>query len=222
MRFEIAQSVPSEGSISAEDLAIKVGLPADILKRIVRYSIGNGLFSEPTEGYFAHTKFSAYLAEHEHVRDIASIASEELAIMNLHMAETLSQQKVRGSEGPAAAFNVAYPDLPNAFAYIGADPTRGQRYHKYQAGRTKLPMWDVKHLVNSWDWADKIGNGTFVDVSEPSSHHTCSKNPITNTGSESLVGHQDTHVWHWPPSAQMLLSSSKTLTRTACNKVESA
>lgn len=137
----------------------------DIVTRVVRYSICNGVFCEPTKGQFAHTKFSAYLAEHEHVRDIASMATGELAIMNLHVAETLAQQKENGSKGPEAAFNLAYPDFPNAFAYIGANPTLAQRYHKYQVGRTKLPMWDVEHLINSWNWAEKIGNGMFVDVS---------------------------------------------------------
>ena len=165
LRFDIAQGIPVDSSISAEDLASTVGLPVDVLTRVVRYAITNGIFREPSKGKFAHSTISAYIAKHEYVRDIASIATQELANMNLSLAEALTQQHMTGGKSPAAAFNVAYPDFTNAFEFIGSDPGRGQRYHKYLAGRTQLPLWDVQHLVRSWNWAEKIGSGTLVDVS---------------------------------------------------------
>jgi 6-hydroxytryprostatin B O-methyltransferase len=165
LRFDIAQAIPADGSISAEDLASKVGLPLDILNRVVRYAITNGIFREPSKGKYAHSNISAYVAKNEHVRDIASIATQELSIMNLNLAEALTQQKATGGKSPAAAFNIAYPDFATAFEFIGSDPGRGQRYHKYLAGRTQQPLWDVEHLVSSWNWAEKIGSGTLVDVS---------------------------------------------------------
>lgn len=166
LRFDVAQKIPADGSISADDLAGKVGLPVDILTRVVRYAIANGLFREPSKGRFAHSSISAYVAQNAHVRDIASIATGELAIMNLNLAEALEQQRLTNGKSPVAAFNVAYPKFNNAFEFIGGDPGRGQRYHKYLAGRTQLPLWDVQHLVSSWDWAEKIGSGTLVDVSK--------------------------------------------------------
>lgn len=172
LRFDIAQGIPVDSFISAEDLASTVGLPVDVLTRVVRYAITNGIFREPSKGKFAHSTISAYIAKHEHVRDIASIATQELANMNLSLAEALTQQRMTGGKSPAAAFNVAYPDFANAFEFIRSDPGRGHRYHKYLAGRTQLPLWDVQHLARSWNWAEKIGSGTLVDLGG-SSGHTC-------------------------------------------------
>lgn len=165
LRFDIAQKVPVDGFILAEDLASAVGLSVDLLTRVVRYAITNGIFREPSKGKFTHSTISAYIAKHEHVRDIASQVTQEFATLNFSLAEALTQQHTTDGKSPAAAFNVAYPDFANVFEFIGSDPGRSQRYHKYLAARTQLPLWDVQHLLRSWSWAERIGSGTLVDVS---------------------------------------------------------
>lgn len=64
------------------------------------------------------------------VEDIASIASDELAVVNLHMAEAMLQQLPTSRIQTFQCICVR--------KYIGAHPCRSQRCHKYQAGCTKL------------------------------------------------------------------------------------
>ncbi|RMZ83312.1 hypothetical protein DV737_g1686, partial [Chaetothyriales sp. CBS 132003] len=172
LRFEIPQKVPQGSSICATDLATATGLPIHLLNRVLRYAITNGIFIESKVGEFAHSPISAYVAEHAHVRDIANIATRELANINLGLAEALTKQYTDSKNGTIAAFNVSYPGFTDAFQFIASDHDLSTRYHRYLAGRVRTPLWDIRHLVQSWDWATKIGKGTLVDLGG-SSGHTC-------------------------------------------------
>lgn len=163
MRFDIPQNVPFGTSISAKDLAAAVGLSEDVLTRSVRYAIGNGIFCEPTAGYFAHSASSAVLAHDEHLKNIALTGTHELSYILLKLADTLKLQQAKDAEGPQAAFNVAYPEYDNVFEFLSKNPASAGRYHLYMVGRAHTSRWSMRHLQTAWDWAS-VGSKTMLDV----------------------------------------------------------
>jgi 6-hydroxytryprostatin B O-methyltransferase len=163
IRFEIPQKVPFGSSISAKDLAVAVNLPEDTLTRCVRYAIGNGIFCEPTAGFFAHSAASASLARSEHLRNIVLFGTHELSYVLVRLADALKLQQEQKEKAPQAAFNVAYPDFNNAFEYFSGNAISGQRYHHYLLGRVNTSRWSIHHLITAWNWAS-VGSGTIVDV----------------------------------------------------------
>lgn len=163
LRFDIAQHVPLEGSISVKDLASAVGLPEDIVARSVRYAIGNGIFYEPDAGRFAHSASSALLAYNDHLRSIAVIGTRELSYILLRLGDALMIQHKSGREGPQAAFNLAYPEYHNVFEFLAKDPALAQRYHKYMVGRAQTSRWAIEHIITAYDWAS-LGSKTIIDV----------------------------------------------------------
>ena len=164
--------MPANGQISAVDLAAATGLEQGVLERIVRYAIGNGIFQEPEPAVFAHSAASALLGRSEHLRDIVSLSSDDMVRVISRQGETLQLQKDDPKNGPATAFNVAFPEYANVFEYFSKNPGVGQRYHKYLLGRIHTSRWSVEHLTSCWDWAS-IGTGTVVDVSDLLSTPNC-------------------------------------------------
>lgn len=57
--FDFFSAVPLDGSISYADLASKVGLPEERVRRFVRQAMTNRVFRESKPGYVTHTAASA-------------------------------------------------------------------------------------------------------------------------------------------------------------------
>lgn len=165
MRFEIATRVPLEGSIGAEALADKVGLPLAVLLRLLRYAIGNGLFIETAPGVFAHSAASAYLAQSTDLSAVGRMTTGWGAKNMLSIPEWLrQQQQQRGIAGPQAPFNVAFPEYENVFEQMDKDPEVARDYHAYMTGRAGLYRYSHANLNGAWDWST-VGAKTIVDVS---------------------------------------------------------
>ena len=156
--------MPPNGQISSDELAAATGLDQGVLERIVRYAIGNSIFQEPEPGVFAHTAASALLGRNEYVRDIVSLSTGDMIRVISRQGEALSHQLEDPTNGPATAFNVAFPEYADVFEYFSKNPEAGRRYHNYLLGRVHTSRWSVEHLTTCWDWAS-IGEGTVVDVS---------------------------------------------------------
>ncbi|KAI4240693.1 MAG: hypothetical protein LQ352_007576 [Teloschistes flavicans] len=171
LRFSLAQLVPLNGSIGSQDLATAANLPVDIINRTIRYAITNGLFEEASLGTFKHNASSALLARNEFLRDIAITGTGQLSYVLLHLADALEQQQKLPPEkgGPAAAFNLAYPDSHNVFEHLSKDPVAAGKYHKYMVGRHNTSRWALPHLIAAYDWPS-IGTQTVVDAGGSSGH----------------------------------------------------
>lgn len=157
--------MPLESSISTADLVAKTGLQEDIVLRMLRYAIGNGFFVEKSEGVFAHSAVSARLARSEALRDIVLTSTHELTKIVTTLSDALEAQKnAKEGEGPAAAFNVAFPGHHDVFALAQKDPIIAKHYHMFQVGRAKTDRWSAANMIRSWDWAS-VGSKTIVDAS---------------------------------------------------------
>lgn len=200
VRFRIPQNVPFGASISVQNLSFETGLPEDILARTVRYAISNGIFYEPSPGYFRHTAASASLAQNEHIRNIALFSTHDLSSITTKLADSLKMQQEQKETGPAAAFNIAYPSFENAFEYFDKNADVSARYHNYLTGRVNTSRWSVHHLTTAWNWAS-VGSGTIIDVRAVSTMSPARGLEHINDTSRS-ADHQATLAWRWLPYAQ--------------------
>lgn len=164
MRFGIPQALPLGSKMPAEELAKAVNLPTDILIRIMRLGVCNGIFEEPERGWFGHSASSALLARSEHLRNIAVFGTHELSSALIKLPDALKQQQELGEKGPHAAFELAYPGYRDAFDYFNTNGEANSRYHTYLEGRVNTSRWAVHHLKSSWHWGS-IGSSTVIDVS---------------------------------------------------------
>ena len=77
-RFNVFDAVPLEGEIRYADVAKKVGLDEDRIRRITQYAITNGFFNEPKPGYVVHSASSAAVARDEKLRATIGHHCEEV------------------------------------------------------------------------------------------------------------------------------------------------
>lgn len=189
LRFEIAQHVPFDSSISAADLAKAVNLPKDILTRVIRFAIGNGLFVEPVPNEFAHNATSALLARNAHLRDIATLATGEVSQMVLRLPDALKIGQQNGREGPPTrAFDLAHPECGDVFEYISRNPEMAQGYHRYMVGRSNTSRWQISHLLSAYDWAAALQGGkTIMDVGGSAGHTVLALAPSCPADTKFIV-----------------------------------
>ncbi|TAQ85366.1 hypothetical protein B7494_g6311 [Chlorociboria aeruginascens] len=180
VKFKIPQAVPLDHPISSKDLSSAVNLPENILARVVRYSIGLGVFCEPSAGDFGHTTLSATLATNEDIQNIALFSTTEITSTVTNIAEALKYNQenegsakagfnVGGSHGEICAkLAVAYPDLnlvvqdisPEAMAAGRAmlPPEIQERIkflqHDFFSPQTiSADVYLFRHILH--DWADE-------------------------------------------------------------------
>lgn len=173
LRTGLAEAVPTDGTISAADLAASVGLPLDITTRIVRQAITNGLFHETQPGIFAHNAASAALAYDAGLRDIASLSSAGMSQILQRTADWLElvQKKAEGDdiEVPASVFELVYPGVGDVFNFAKKNPRFAGGYHKYMTARANTWRWKIEHMLKAPLWKT-IGSKTIVDVGGSHGH----------------------------------------------------
>lgn len=82
----MADCVPKDRSISYQDLTAavlqKTGIDLDVsaLRRLVRLAIMNNIFSEPEQGYVAHSRSSLLLAEEHEVANFMSFFTNDMFV----------------------------------------------------------------------------------------------------------------------------------------------
>jgi 6-hydroxytryprostatin B O-methyltransferase len=162
VNFNVPQAVPLTGSVSCSTLSSAVGLPEEILARVMRYAIANDLFCEPSVGYFGHTDLSMTLALNENVRNVLLFSTNEIMRTVARLPEALRLHHQDGKSS-VSAFNVAFSTNETVFDYFFQNKSLGERYHSYLAGRANLSYWSAKKIMKAWDWA-ALGSGTVVDV----------------------------------------------------------
>jgi 6-hydroxytryprostatin B O-methyltransferase len=135
----------------------------DLLARILRYSIANGLFVEQAPGVISHSASSAALVRNPHLSNIVHFGTEFLGGILLKVPTTVLLQRDDPENAVEAAFNIAYSTDQSLFEYLQGDEDLTRKYHEYLAGRVNTPLWSVDRLRAAWPWASKE-EVTVVDV----------------------------------------------------------
>jgi 6-hydroxytryprostatin B O-methyltransferase len=178
VRFKFFDAVPldTQQGISAADLAAKVDLPVDTVERMVRFAIGNGLFTEPAPGVFAHSAASAVLARSPELCAVGRMAAGPLTMMAVRIADALelqqagrkgvpktlfSGQSQLGPEDPA--FCLAFPGYASPWELAHANKEFAEVGHAFMRDQASTSRMRVEHLLQARDWSN-AGAARIVDV----------------------------------------------------------
>ncbi|KAL7622417.1 hypothetical protein AAE478_007922 [Parahypoxylon ruwenzoriense] len=168
-RLNLPQHVPLESSISIKKLAANVGVPENLLARILRYAIANGVFAEESPNVIRHSASSAALVRNPHLANIVHFGTEFLGNILLKVPDAVLLKRDDPANAPDAAFNIAYRTNESLFEYFHKNADLTRKYHEYLAGRVNTPLWSVDRLREAWPWASK-GEVAVVDIGGSSGH----------------------------------------------------
>ena len=166
----IADAVPTDGDISVDELASKVGAHPTPLRRVLRFAYTMRLFQEPPgkPDFVAHTPLSA------HVPSVSPW-------LWLQLSDT-SQMQAAGWQLPWAMRNWPRPPLNKSdaagrdfWAIIEQDEPDGRGMGLFAAAMSShmrgMHGSNSMHVVRGFDWAG-LGEGVVVDVGGGNGHVT--------------------------------------------------
>ena len=166
----------TQEGISAADLSAKVDLPVDTTERMIRFAIGNGLFTEPVPGVFAHSAASAALARSPELCAVGRMATGPLTSMAVRVGDALelqqagrngvskalfSGQSELGPEDPA--FCLAFPGFSDPWAMTHANKEFAEVGHAFMRDQGSTSRMRIDHLLNARDWSD-CADSRIIDV----------------------------------------------------------
>lgn len=164
--FGLAKLFPAGSTATVEELAARSGLDAVNLARLVRYAATANVFREPEPGVVAHTAASRCLAEDEDLQAWVGFNTEDIFPASAHVLQALRAHP-EAVHPTQAGFNYAFGtvDREPMFVTFGRDPARARRMGRAMASLTGGEGYEVRHIVDGYDFADLDAAGaTFVDV----------------------------------------------------------
>ena len=172
--FDVFAAVPLDGEISYSDLAAKVGVSTNHIRRIIRQAMTNNIFTESRPGYVIHTATSAVPVKHPNIKAWIGHNGDDVASASVKVVEAM--EKWGDSPEPAeSGFGLAFgltteKGRDSVFDFIGQDgegENKGWRMKRVGAAMESMKgtgAHDVGHIHAGFDW-DSLGKATVVDVS---------------------------------------------------------
>ncbi|KAF4840704.1 Chlorophenol O-methyltransferase [Colletotrichum siamense] len=164
--FGLAKLVPIDGTITLVELQTKTTLDAVNLARVLRHAMTNRIFREPSPGVIAHTAASRLLAEDQSLQDWVGYNLEDNFPASAHVLQALKAYP-EATSLTRTGFNFAFDtvDKEPMFVTFGKDPARAKRFGGAMVSLTGGEGYEVKHLVDSYDFGDvDARSGTLVDI----------------------------------------------------------
>ncbi|GKT51226.1 chlorophenol O-methyltransferase [Colletotrichum spaethianum] len=164
--FGLAKLVPVDGTITLTELQSKTSLDPVNLARILRHVMTNRIFREPSPGVIAHTAASRLLAEDQALQDWVGYNLEDNFPASAHVLQALKTYP-EATSLTRTGFNFAFDtvDKEPMFVTFGKDPARAKRFGGAMLSLTGGEGYEVKYLVDSYDFSDiDAKGGTLVDI----------------------------------------------------------
>ena len=162
--FSFAHHVPKDGTISIEDLARKVKLPAHTTERFIRHAMSNRIFTEQGTGQVAHTASSRMLATNPELSDTISMMAKEIWPLGVKMTEAVKLNP-QCSEPTETSFSLLYEPGVTMWELLGSDPEREARFQSAMSWFSTFDSWSLKHLINGYPWEEvDVPGARLVDV----------------------------------------------------------
>ncbi|KAI1735296.1 S-adenosyl-L-methionine-dependent methyltransferase [Xylaria scruposa] len=152
-RYELAQHVPKDGSISYADLADRCGLAELDLKRVIQAAVSLRMFEEQPDGSVSHNAISAVLST-PLVHDAVGFSTEEYVPAAMKMTEALKRfpGSTIAGESAIAISNGSVGDS-DIFSLISHDSARVQRFTNAMSWVTTVPETSSVHFVDNVPWS---------------------------------------------------------------------
>ncbi|KAK6224822.1 o-methyltransferase [Colletotrichum tabaci] len=164
--FRLAKLVPIDGTITLAELQSKTSLDPVNVARILRHVMTNRIFREPSPGVIAHTAASRLLAEDQSLQDWVGYNLEDNFPASAHVLQALNAYP-EATSLTRTGFNFAFDtvDKEPMFVTFGKDPARAKRFGGAMLSLTGGEGYEVKHLVDSYDFGEiDSKGGTLVDI----------------------------------------------------------
>ncbi|KAI0437378.1 S-adenosyl-L-methionine-dependent methyltransferase [Xylaria telfairii] len=178
-RFDIAANVPTTpgDSITYEELAQRIGMPVDDLRRVLQTAIAYRLFEEAEpEVSVRHNATSALFALIPGIKDALSLLVEDNPNGARHFVESVRKYPGSGEPGHSALMlaeraerglskdNIEDPSK-GLFDLIADDEPRLTRFRNAMGMSTRAPGYAVRYFLDNipWDDAAKCPK-TIVDI----------------------------------------------------------
>lgn len=172
--WDVFGAVPLDGEISYADLAAKVNLSEERLRRFIRQVMTNHVFTESRPGYVAHTAASAVPVRIpsfrwwiEHNAEDGGPAYPKV----IQALETWGASDQPAESGFGIAFGLNAKDGKDSVFRFVAEDGEGEKkgFRMKRIGHAMEGMkgdgaYNVGHVQKGFDWAS-LGEATVVDVS---------------------------------------------------------
>ncbi|MCJ1281752.1 hypothetical protein MMC26_001075 [Xylographa opegraphella] len=162
--YRIPHIVPLSGSITYAAISQACGLPEDLVVRFLRHAMANHIFAEAAPGHVCHTAFSRQYVTDAAFCDTMGMLTCEVDPCYGKVVDVLASYPDSGAPNETA-YGLAHGTSLPMYAFLTEHPERARRFGSAMRWFTKDEVWDLKHLVSSYDWAslDRPG-AVLVDV----------------------------------------------------------
>ena len=162
--YRIPQIVPLTGSITYAAISQACGLSEALVFRFLRHAMANHIFAEAAPGHVRHTAFSCQYVIDTAFADTIGMLTCEVDPSYGKVVEALAMYPGSGAPNETA-YNLAHGTSLPVYAFLAQHPERARRFGSAMRWFTRGEVWDLKHLVASYDWAalDQPG-AMLVDV----------------------------------------------------------
>ncbi|TAQ85329.1 hypothetical protein B7494_g6337 [Chlorociboria aeruginascens] len=167
-RFQIAQNVPLDRTISYRELSGCVGLPESQLRRLLRYSMTQRMFHEPEVNQVAHTPISHLIATHPLMQSWIQLHTEMIWPVAVHAVEAF--EKWPGSSSPKETPVSIWKDSKTTwFEQVAASRGGWAHFREAMEMASTGEGWSTDILAEHYPW-ESFGKGTVVDIGGANGH----------------------------------------------------
>ncbi|KAI1172932.1 O-methyltransferase [Nemania sp. FL0916] len=150
--FKLPNRVPVEGSISYEELAGKVQVNEDVIRRIARYAITKHIFRETDGGNgLAHSATSKMLAESPMMMEWIGMVCEEMWPAATQAVPALAKWP-RSQEPQHSGYALAHGLKTHVFDMLVDQPERAARFANAMVYFNSIKDLASHHLCDAYDW----------------------------------------------------------------------
>lgn len=153
-----------DGAISYSNLAHTSGVDETLVRRFVQHAIINRFFQEKTPGFVSHSAASLLLKQSEGMQDTVGFLLDDIAPGSVHVLEAM-QKWPQSSEPTETGFNIAEQTSDSFYQRLARESERSRRFGGGMRFMTQGSLYDIKHLINGYDWnALDFPGARVVDV----------------------------------------------------------
>ncbi|CAJ2513883.1 Uu.00g020020.m01.CDS01 [Anthostomella pinea] len=150
--FKLPSRVPMEGSISYAELAGKIQVGEDVVRRIARYSITKHIFREVDGGdRLTHSVTSKMLAESPMMMEWIGMVCEEMWPAATQAVSALAKWP-RSQEPQHSGYALAHGLETHVFDMLVDQPERAERFANAMVYFNSIEDLASHHLCDAYDW----------------------------------------------------------------------
>ncbi|KAM7214387.1 O-methyltransferase domain containing protein [Rhypophila decipiens] len=174
-QLRIAEAVPLDRSISIPDLAARLSVHADALRRLIRFAFTQSVFREPAgrPDHVEHTAISAAIPSISPIMWLYLGDTMKISPASLHFADSLSLET-----WPRPPLSFSDPTARNLWTIIKEDEPDGRGMEAFANAMKATLQYSQGDpglfLAKAFDWAGLGDGAVVVDVGGGNGHNAVS------------------------------------------------